>query len=220
MSEIKSGIHMEKAAGQLYTIHIPHRLTLGEPVPLILLLHWGGKKYRYIGREILEQFGLPGLSSMQAVIVAPDRKRRSWASPKAASDLRKLIEHLDGQYKMDKQKRVVVGYSLGGIGVWYLMAEFPEMFPCGVSIAAPIPDHIDPARWQSPMYAVHSELDEIFPYSRFQPMAEKFAETNAPVEFRTHPDASHTEIRKFIPSLTQSAAWMEQIWAEKSAYTP
>jgi len=215
MPEIKSGIHLTKAIGQTYTIHIPHRMSLGERVPLILLLHWGGQRFRYVGRQTLEQLGLPAFSTMQAAIVAPDRKRRHWATAQAVKDLTQLVGYLDEHYNLDMEKRAVVGFSMGGIGVWHLLLEQPELFPCGVSVAAPIPDHLDPAVWKSPMYAIHSELDEIFPYEPNQDLAAEFIEAGAPLKFHTIPESPHANVRNYIPALAESAAWMNQVWEEK-----
>lgn len=214
MPEQSTGLHLEKAVGQTYTIHIPHRASKGEQVPLILLLHWAGQKYRWMGRGILEDLGLPAFSEMQAIIVAPDRKRRHWAVPQAAKDLTKLIGYLEEHYNLDDRKRAVVGFSLGGIGVWRLMLESPDLFPCGVPVSAPIPDHIEPTALKSPIYAIHSELDEHFPFEVNQDNANRLIEGGAPLELHTVPTAAHTEVRQFIPAVAESAAWMQKVWEQ------
>ena len=214
MPETSAGIHLEQATGQKYSIHIPHRHMQGETVPLIVLLHWGGQKYRYHGRDILEQFGFPAFSEMEAIIVAPDRKRKHWAMPRAAKDLARLIDYLDEHYHLDHRKRAVVGFSAGGMGVWYLGAERPDLFSCGVAVASPVPAHLAEMRWRFPVYAVHSELDELFPYRVNAERVAAMQEQGAPVTLKMVEFASHTNVRDYIPAAAQSAGWMREIWGE------
>ncbi len=214
MPEKTTGIHLEKAAGQTYTISIPHRYTQGEQVPLILMLHWGGRKYRYIGREILEQLGLPAYSGMQAIMVAPDRKRKHWATPHAGQDIAQLVKYLDAHYNLHPTQRAVVGFSIGGMGVWYLGSEHPELFTCGVAIAAPIPPQFIEQPWNFPIYAIHSETDEVFPEERNAETAAILVDRGAPVAYQTFIGASHEDVRAYIPAVSQSAAWITQTWGE------
>ena len=212
MPELKTGFHRERIKGHHYTINIPHRASQGERVPLILMLHWGGPKFPWMGRGIMEDIGLPAFAEMQAIIVAPDRRRRHWAKPKAIEDIAWLVSYLEEHYPLDPRRRVVVGYSLGGIGVWYLLLKRPDLFPCGVAMAAPVPDHLDPADWKVPIYLINSTIDEDFPFPPNQERANRFLEAGAPLEFHPLEDAAHTDVRKYIPSLTGSIAWIEQNW--------
>jgi len=213
MPETKTGIHRERVNGQNYTINIPYRASQGERVPLILMLHWGGPKFRWMGRGMIEDLGLPALSPMEAIIVAPDRRRSHWAKPRAVEDIAWLIDYLEEHYPLDPGKRVVAGYSLGGSGVWYLLKESPDLFPCGVAMAASVPDDLDPGDWKSPIYLINGEFDENIYFPTNQERASKFIEAGVPLEFHSVPDATHTDIRKYISPLTQTISWMEKIWA-------
>lgn len=213
MSNLSSGIFVQKIAGQTCAMNIPHRYTLGEKVPLVLLLHWGGKKYRYIGREMLEMFGLPVFSEMQAIIIAPDRKRRHWANPKAMKDLVDLVDYMDQNFNLDQGRRVIAGYSLGGIGVWYIGAENPSLFPCGVSVAAPIPDHLNGEGWSFPIFAVHGQFDEIFPHEMNLTRAQSLQAGGAPVEFSTVEGAMHADFRAYADAGRQVRKWVAGVWS-------
>lgn len=210
MPEQTRGIHLEKAVGQRYAIYIPHRYTQGEAVPLVLLLHWGGKKYRYIGRDILEQVGLPALTELEAIIVAPDRKRKHWASPKAEKDLVRLLAYLDENYRLLPGKRIVAGYSIGGIGVWYMASQRPDLFTCGVTLAAPPPEHLVEGEWDFPLYIVFSKMDEIFPYEITKQWVEQLQQNGAPIEFVSVEWASHIDVRDYIPLFQQAVPWIRE----------
>ena len=212
MSTLSSGIHLQKLAGQYCAIYIPHRYTLGEKVPLVMLLHWGGKKYRYIGREILEVFGLPVFSEMEAIIIAPDRKRRHWANQKSMSDLNNLVDYLDQNFNLDPDRKVLVGYSEGGLGVWFLGVENPSLFHCGVSVASPIPNDIDGSNWTFPVFSLHGRFDEIIPHDVNLTRAQKMKEAGAPVEFETVENAMHTDVRNYIAAAGKAHTWVKEIW--------
>jgi len=219
MSAQTSGIHLQKSVGQNYAIHIPHRHTKGEKVPLILLLHWGGRKYRWIGRDMLELVGLPALSELQAIIIAPDRKRRHWANEKALNDLIRLLDFLEHHYNLDSNKRLVVGYSIGGVGVWYIGSEAPSMFSCGISIAAPIPDHILDREWVFPIYSLHGRHDEAFPHDLNLSKAEILKDKGAPLEFETVENAMHTDIRNYAESFANARNWVEKFWGHQKEWS-
>ncbi len=210
MADQTRGIHLEKAVGQRYSIHIPHRYTQGEAVPLVLMLHWGGKTFRYIGREILEGLGLPALSEMEAIIVAPDRKHRHWATPSAVKDLVRLLEYLQENYRLQPGKPVVVGYSLGGVGVWYLASQRPDLFSCGVALATPVPEHLLETGWEFPLYILHGELDEIFPFEKVKAGVEKFQQNGAPIQFHSIETASHLEVRDYIDPFRHAIPWIRE----------
>ena len=214
MLALSSGIHLQKFAGQYSTIYIPHRYTLGEKVPLVLLLHWGGKKYRYVGREILELFGLPVFSEMEAVIIAPDRKRRHWATPKSLKDLENLVEFMDQNFNLDPNRRVVTGFSEGGLGVWYLGAENPSLFACGVSSASPIPDHIDGTTWTFPVFSLHGQFDELIPHDVNFTRAQELKNAGAPVEFETIEGAMHADLRRYSSAARKVTAWVKKVWEQ------
>ena len=169
----------------------------------MVLLHWGGRKYHYIGRDMLELFGLPALNRLQAILVAPDSKRRHWATPKS----------VDEHYNIDPAKRAVVGFSIGGVGVWYLAAQRPDLFSCGVAVASTLPEHILEEAWNFPMYLVHSEHDELFPFEIAQQRAAQLQQDNAPVQFEKVEYAAHTDIRDYIPAVSRAIPWIQQNWA-------
>lgn len=214
MPNFENGLHMQKAARQTYSIYIPYRHTIGESVPLIVMLHWGGKKTRFGGREFLELVGLPAFNSMQAIIVAPDRKRKHWALPQAADDLEKLIDYLDQIYNLDPKRRMVAGFSEGGIGVWYLGLERPRLFSCGISVGSPIPEQIVDYGWGFPLYTIHGVFDEIVPHDLNQKRAKDLKSKGAPIEFATVENATHGEIRKYIDPLINASLWVQNIWED------
>jgi predicted peptidase len=212
MSNLSSGIHLQKFAGQNCAIYIPHRYALGKKVPLVMLLHWGGKKYRYIGREILELFGLPVFSEMEAVIIAPDRKRRHWVNEKSLKDIKNLVDYLDQHFNLDPDRRVVAGYSEGGLGVWYLGSEDPSLFHCGVSGAAPIPDDIDSSNWTFPIFSLNGRFDELIPHDVSRARAQEMKNAGAPVEFETVEGAMHADVRSYVEAAGKARTWVMDVW--------
>jgi hypothetical protein len=62
-----------------YALSIPPRYR-GEPVPLVLALHFGGDPDG-AGRAMLDILVQPALGDLAAVIVAPDSLSGGWGSP-------------------------------------------------------------------------------------------------------------------------------------------
>lgn len=212
MPDTSPGIHLEKYRGQNFALSVPFRHTQGERVPLIVLLHWGGRPYRYVGRDMLELFGLPAFSERQALLVAPDRKQRHWATPEAVTDLTHLIEYLDQHYHLDHDRRAVAGFSMGGMGVWYLATEQPDLFDAGVVAASPIPAHLAAEGLKMPLFAIHSHLDEVFPYEPVAVRARELIAANAPLQFRDIPDASHADVRFYLNAMPAANRWLLEHW--------
>jgi dienelactone hydrolase len=180
----------------------------------VLLLHWGGKNYRYIGRDILELLGIPAFSELQAIIVAPDRKRKHWATPQALNDLDRLVNYLIQQYNLDPYQRVVAGFSMGGGGVWFIGAEAPSLFACGISIASPIPEDIIASDWSFPVYSIHGFNDEIFPHDLNFGRAQALKENGAPIEFETVEGTMHTDIKNYVDAFGNARNWVKKVWGD------
>ena len=218
MANHSPGFHLQTERRLKHTIYLPHRYTTEEQLPLVVMLHWGGKKFRYISREIMENLGIPGLTPLQAVLVAPDRKRRHWALPKAVDDLRNLLAFMEEEYQIHPTRRIIAGYGMGGIGVWYIAQNHPEMFNAGISMAAPIPSHVTQMKWRFPIYCINSKLDEVYPYDLAEKTVNQLQENGAPIEFSSVEFASQLNVRDYIDPLSFTIPWIEAQWGNKNSH--
>ena len=107
-----------QAEGQTiyYTLRIPAGYDGHTALPVILCLHFGGQPTEWYGGRFLPLIPMPGLGGRVALLVAPTTAQSGWATPTgeaaAFAALAAVAQHL----RVDTQRRVVMGYSMGGRG--------------------------------------------------------------------------------------------------------
>ncbi|MER3445623.1 MAG: hypothetical protein C4291_01780, partial [Candidatus Dadabacteria bacterium] len=98
-----------------------------------MLLHWKGPFYPFKGWEILSGLGIPAFGDLGAIIVSPDCPSDRWDDLVSEAYVMDLHRRLLDQYEIKKGKTLIVGYSFGGIGTWYIAArnqnEFAGVLP-------------------------------------------------------------------------------------------
>src|SRR5438045_2664039 len=142
-----------------YAIWVP-RAYHGDPVPLILALHYGGDS-RGAGRDMLRILIQPALAELGAIIVAPDSLDGGWSTPANERAVNALLAEIEKKYAIDQKKVIVTGFSMGGTGTWYWADKYPDRFSAASALASrPTPS---PGGWRVPVFAVHSRADQTVP---------------------------------------------------------
>jgi len=191
-----------------YAISVPPRYR-GEPVPLVLALHFGGDP-EGAGRSMLDILIQPALGDLGALIVAPDSLGGGWSSAQNVQAVNALLSAVEKSYTIDRQKVIVTGYSMGGQGTWYWADTYPERFSAAVPVSGrPTPSA---ATWRVPVFAVHSRDDQTNPIG---PTEQRIAElkkkgVNARIVVLT--GIAHFETYRFVDGLRQAVPWIQQIW--------
>jgi predicted peptidase len=214
----ETGIHKQKleSTGQLYSIGIPEGYQEAESVPLILVLHWGGPVMDYTGEVVLLGLAVPGLYELGGIMLAPDRNTEDWANPQAEADLIELLDFIQEHYRIDKKRIVIVGYSLGGIGTWYMTARHPDRFSVAISLSAMPPKEARSMPWETPMYVIHSIRDELFSIRELSAVIDPMVEQGAPIEFFPIDKARHYNTENFIEPLRTAVPWVQKMWREQA----
>lgn len=213
----KAGVHEQVLPGrnQRYTIAIPDGYADGEAVPLILVLHWGGKVTPFYGKSILIGLVEPALRELGSVIVAPDCLHGDWTNPQSESEIHELLDYLQDNYAIDASKTVITGYSKGGQGTWYLAARNQDKFAAAIPMAGhPQADSID-FKWEIPLYVIHSRRDEIMPFEQTEQVVGQLRDKGVAVEFVLLEDVTHYETGRFIEPLQAAVPWVRKVWAGK-----
>lgn len=210
----EKGIHKRKlpSNGHRYTIGIPENYAKADQVPLVLALHWAGPVMPYTGEMLLLGLAVPGLYKLGAIIVAPDRTQEDWANPQAEEELLELLDFIQENYRIDERKVIMMGYSLGGIGTWYLTARHPERFSAGIALSAILPKEAIGIPWKTPMYVVHSFQDNVFPLRKVEKVIDAMLDEGAPIVFKVIDKAKHYETEKFIHILREAVPWVRRLW--------
>ena len=118
-----------------YTVSLPGTKR-DAAAPLVLALHYGGEVTPYYGKGYLQLLAAPAFQDLKAVILAPDCPGRGWTDPKSEAAVLELIEFAAKTLSIDQSQVIVTGFSMGGIGTWYLSGRHPDIFCAAVPVAA------------------------------------------------------------------------------------
>jgi predicted peptidase len=219
-----------------YAISVPAGLERSTPVPLILALHygWQGELPEFYGRGFLEPMVEPAFVGLGAIVLAPDCPDTDWHQPRSERALLALLDEIRSEFAISPDRIVVTGYSLGGMGAWFLAVEHPEIFSAAIPMAAPpmlerpegrlrssldrfFEGGADAARaaiGSMPFYAIHGRLDEVIPLAPVQAAIEDLKARGASIEFVIVEGASHYDMGWYVEPLKQAVDWLKQIWSK------
>ena len=194
-----------------FALSVPPRYR-GQPVPLVLALHFGGDPDG-AGRAMLDILVQPALADLAAVIVAPDSLAGGWGSSQNERAVNALLTAVEKSYAIDQKKVIVTGYSMGGAGAWYWADKYPDRFSAAVPVSGRPTSSA--ATWRVPVFAVHSRSDQVNPIG---PTEQRIAELkkegiNAQIVVLT--GLAHHETSRFVDGLRQAVPWIQQVWKTK-----
>ena len=212
-----AGVHEQVFVqrNQRYTIVIPDSYTGTEATPLIVVLHWGGIVTPFYGKSILSYLAEPALRKLDAILVAPDCQHCDWANPHSESDINALLEHLRDNYNIAANKTVLIGYSKGGMGTWYMAARNQTEFAAAIPMAGhPQPDSAN-VRWEMPLYIIHGHRDTVVPFGQTAMVVKQLRKKGIAVEFVLLDNVTHYETEQFVQPLRAAVPWIRKVWAKK-----
>lgn len=218
------GVHearLQRDAGEpvLYTLSIPEGFEADEPHPLVLALHFAGRNRPHFGRGILEGLVEPALRDLGALIVAPDSLGGGWTSSKSERAVLDLLDFLGSSYRIDPERVLVTGYSMGGMGTWYLAARHPDRFTAAIPLAgAPraLSDEELRVLTGLPLYAIHSIVDTVVPSGATEVAIGKLRSWEAAnVELVLVDDITHYDVPGFRPYLLEAGKWLRRVWGQR-----
>ncbi len=199
---------------QRYTIAIPEHYTGDQAAPLVVALHWGGTIRAFYGREMLEYLIEPALSSLDAILVAPDCQHGNWTNVHSQAAVVRLLATLHESYHLDDRRTLITGYSLGGAGTWYLAARHQDRFAAALPISGwPQLDSAE-VEWKIPLYVIHSRQDEVAPFERTARVVKQLQTKHAPVQFVRLDGVTHYETERFVEPLRAAIPWIHQAWSK------
>jgi predicted peptidase len=208
-----SGIFQETLEGGIrYTVSIPPGYTGEESFPLILALHYGGEVTPFFGAGALRGIFEPAFRELGAIVVAPDCPGSGWTDPRSVEAIWAVLEKVSSDFWIDQARTLVTGYSMGGIGTWYLASTHPERFAAAVVVSGRPPEGVSLEGWQVPLYVIHSRRDEILDLGPTQAAVQELESQGAEVRLVILDDPTHYETGRFVPALRASIPWLQQVW--------
>jgi dipeptidyl aminopeptidase/acylaminoacyl peptidase len=211
---IETTLELRDGSALRYAIAQPNGYddASGDPRPLVLALHPGGRS-EYYGSSFLQSIVEPALRSWGAVMIAPDVPDRSWATPRSEQALLALVEEVIARHVIDRERVLVTGFSMGGRGAWHMVARHSDVFT-GAVVMAGSPGEVEvETLTTTPLYLVHSPDDEVVPFEPVEQSYLSLSRRGHPVELRVLPGAGHYAMGAYVPALRAAGAWMLARWA-------
>ncbi|MFQ6037212.1 MAG: lipase family protein [Candidatus Aminicenantales bacterium] len=209
ITELKSGVKLR------YTVSLPASYSPVDRYPLVMALHYGGRVTPFYGKGFLAALVQPALEGLEAVIVAPDCPGRGWTALVSEHSVLELLEHISEEFSVDRRRTLLLGYSMGGIGTWFISSRHSHLFSAAIAISA-LPDtRTTRVLRDVPMYVIHGAADEIFPVSAVQKFVEKQKAAGASIELHVVEGLSHYQTPRFISALKAAIPWIQAVWESK-----
>ncbi len=113
---------------QPYGLVIPEALQLDRPVPLYVWLHGRNDKLADLQFIDQRQSQAGQIRPSDAIVLHPfGRSCLGWKCT-AEVDVLEAIESVAGRYPIDRDRIVLMGFSMGGAGAWHIGAHYAERF--------------------------------------------------------------------------------------------
>jgi predicted peptidase len=187
----------DRALAHRYFLYLPRGIEDGRRWPLILYLH--GRSLRGDDLALLTRYGLPDRleddEEFPFVVVAPQLPAgQSWTD---TDRLAALVRDVSARYPVDPDRVYLIGYSMGGGGVWRVAIDHPDLFAAAAPAAAWTPEPtnaIARALEHLPIRVYHGTEDEAAPFARAEAMVKALEAAGVDVTFTVVPGADHGDL--------------------------
>lgn len=173
-----------------YLLYLPADYDSKESWPLLMFLHGAGERGNDL--EKVKVHGPPKLISkgkeFPMIVVSPQCPEDDWWNPLVLSA---LLDSIEEQYKVDKNRIYITGLSMGGYGTWSLVAQSPERFAAIVPICgAGVPGRVK-LHSHVPAWVFHGKKDSVIPVARSLDMVEAYEKNKGKALLTIYPEADH-----------------------------
>ena len=122
------------------------------------------------------------------VMIAPQCPSGGWWDTAA---LDKLLDQALTDYRVDKQRVVLTGLSMGGFGTWKWGAEHPERFAALIPICGGGKSETVASLKGMPIWGFHGDADSAVKLNLGQTMVDAAKKAGADVKFTIYPGVGH-----------------------------
>ena len=192
-----------------YSLFVPTGYGKAGPSPLIVALHYAGEVTPFYGRGMIDGFARPGFENLKAIIVAPDSLGGDWTTEQNEAAAVWLTREVMKSYAVDPHKVALTGYSMGGIGTWFIGSKHQDLFTAVIPVSSAPAGETD---WKIPLYVIHSTDDEILPIEPVREHVARLKARGARIEWRELSKLSHYNTGSFVPALRDASSWLAGVW--------
>jgi predicted peptidase len=195
-----------------YTLSIPREFSPGQPIPLVMALHYGGTVTPWYSKGYLDILVEPAFQELNAIIAAPDCPGKGWNNPSSEAVVIELLDYIKTHYSIDEERMLVTGFSMGGIGTWHMVARHPQLFSAAIPMSGTVGQETVKKIKNTPIYVIHSKQDEFFPYKQVKEMVQILKDRGVPVQLQLVDGISHYNTAGFAQYLKEAVPWIKETW--------
>jgi len=194
-------VFKDKAGAHKYSIFVPAHYSPDKKWPVILYLHGAGERgtdgvlQTTVG---LGPFVKERAATFPFLVVFPQcedltsRKLDGWLAdtPDAKRALR-ILDDVERDYSVDRQREILTGLSMGGAGVWSIGSATASRW-AGLLVVSGLGKVADaPKLKNTPIWVLHGSKDIAVPIDKDQSMVEAVRAAGGHPYFTALPEARH-----------------------------
>lgn len=184
-----------------YRLMLPQDYDEDESYPLILFLHGAGERGTDNLTQMKNVFQKIANKNPGAILLAPQCNQENqwvdtpWENGPYSTDevsesnelqaVMALLEQIQENYSVDKDRIYATGLSMGAFGVWDLMVRHNDVFAAGVACCG----GGDPSKGEflkdTPMYVFHGDADPTVPVTGSRDVVNAILEAGGETVFYT-----------------------------------
>ena len=181
--------HAADGRSMPYRLFIPEDYTAQKKYPLILFLHGGGGRGSDNRKQIdggngylVDLLVSPDAQAKHAgIVVVPQSSSLGWigydsVTPTGELELvLELLQQLERTYRIDADRRYVLGQSMGGFGTFAIVTLNPDLFAAAISICGGGAERKAARIAHVPIWTFHGDRDPVVPVERSRSMVAALA---------------------------------------------
>lgn len=182
-----------KQVGCKYLIALPKGYDQGDKEwPLMLFLHGAGERGDDLNK--VKVHGPPKLveqgKELPFIVVSPQCPTNVWW-PEKLDTLTTLLDEIEANYRVDKDRIYLTGLSMGGFGTWSLACHQPERFAAIAPVCGGGQWFLANRLKDVPVWAFHGGKDSVVPIELSQKMVEAVKRAGGDAKLTVYPEAGH-----------------------------
>lgn len=176
-----------------YIVYIPENYTTNSKWPLLLSLHGSGERGNNI--DDVKKWGIHKIlredNNFPFIVVSPQcPSGEIWEMQ--FNMLKELLDEIEDNYSIDKEREYLTGYSLGAYGTWNFAILNPERFAAIVPVSG---GAISPKKAMSlkqlPIWVAHGDNDTVVEFEESKRIVDCLEKYNPNIIFKVYKGAGH-----------------------------
>ena len=106
-----------------------------------------------------------------------------------------LVLEVIKKYSVDEKRIYVTGESGGGVGTWYMVMRWPELFAAAIPVCGVGDPRMAEVIKKVPIRTFHGALDNVVPVKATRSMVEAIKKAGGDITYIEYPEVTHSSWR-------------------------